>query len=66
MPQLVVAMMLLFGTNFDTAFDHLDHVFGGSTVSLATSIHAGLHDLALEQAEHSSGTLELRHSIATC
>src|SRR6266566_6590662 len=66
MPQLVVAMMLLFGTNFETASITLTTSSAVSTVSLATSITPACTTLPLSSASSSSGTLELRHSIATC
>ena len=66
MPQLVVATMLLFGTNFDTASITLTTSSAVSTVSLATSITPACTILPLSSASRSSGTFELRHSIATC
>src|SRR5216683_234438 len=66
MPQLVVATMLLFGTNFETASITLTTSSAVSTSSLATSITPACTILPLSSASSSSGTLELRHSIATC
>ena len=67
MPQLVVATMLLFGTNFDDCLDHLDDVFGRLDRVAGDIDHAGLHDpFRSSSASRSSGTFELRHSIATC
>ena len=66
MPQLVVATMSLFGTNFETVVDHLADILRGLDGIAGDVDHAGLDLLALEQASSSSGTFELRHSIATC
>src|SRR5207253_2199688 len=66
MPQLVVATMLLFGTNFETASITLTTSSAVSTVSLATSITPACTTLPLSRESSSSGTFELRHSIATC
>src|SRR6266480_444997 len=65
-PQLVVATMLLFGTNFETASITLTTSSAVSTVSLATSITPAWTILPGSSASRSSGTFELRHSIATC
>src|SRR5580698_2925804 len=66
MPQLVVATMLLFGTNFDTASITAATSSAVSTVSLATSITPACTTLPVSKPNRSSGTRELRHSIATC
>src|ERR1700722_2716251 len=66
MPQLVVAMMLLIGTNFKPPSIVLTTSSAVSTVSLATSITPACTTLPLSSASNSSGTFELRHSIATC
>ena len=65
-PQLVVAMMSLRGTNFDTVVDHLADLLGGLDRVAGDVDHAGLTILPLSSASRSSGTFELRHSIATC
>src|SRR6266852_942114 len=66
MPQLVVATMLLFGTNFETSSITLATSSAVSTVSLATSITPACTTLPVSRPSSSSGTRELRHSIATC
>ena len=60
MPQLVVATMLLFGTNFDDRLDHLDDILRGLDGVAGDVDHAGLHDLALEQAE------QFQRHLANC
>src|ERR1700728_2226541 len=66
MPQLVVATMLLFGTNLETASITLTTSSAVSTVSLATSITPACTILPVSRPSSSKGTRELRHSTATC
>src|SRR6185312_12073262 len=66
MPQLVVATILAFGTNLATSSITLTTSSAVSTVSLATSITPACTTLFGSRPSNSSGTCELRHSIATC
>src|SRR5207237_4180354 len=66
MPQLVVAMMSLLATNFETASITLQTSSAVSTVSLATSITPAWIFLPLSRASSLIGTFEFRHSIAAC
>src|SRR6478735_4144960 len=66
MPQLVVATILAFGTNLATSSITFTTFSAVSTSSLATSMTPACTTLFGSAASNSSGTLELRHSIATC
>ena len=67
MPQLVRRDDVAQRHEFRHRLDHLRrHPRRVSTVSLATSITPAWTTLPGSSASRSSGTFELRHSIATC